>query len=336
MSNPLLDCALAYHSEGLCVIPVVERDKKPALTTWEEYHTRLSTEEEIRQWWTNGHTYNLGIVHGEVSGNYITLDLDHDTGLADEMYHAHPHLFKGRIEQSGSGEGYHVPLRLDQLPDFGMDQKQNRPRGNRTWKTKLGHCNIRARFCQTVVPPSIHPSGNQYRFLQDGPITQTPDLGQLIEWLNRLAPPPVHRQKESKPLRPAQGNDLLSEVKAVWDSALKVFDHFSMAAQQRTEPGGDLRLLGNGGLLLTEDLQQWFCFADEIGGDALEAWGYCRFGNSYDKGRQFRQVLLEMAQAGGVDIAKFYKQGDEGKTESNKTNSRYWAEQYSGYWSLAR
>lgn len=337
MSNPLLEAALQYHNEGLCVIPVGYRDKKPALATWEEYHTRLSTEQEIRRWWSSGHNYNLGIVHGEVSGNYITLDLDHDSGLVDEMYNAHPHLFKGRIEQSGSGEGYHVPLRLDQLPDFGTDQKQNRPRGNRTWKTKLGHLNIRARFCQTVCPPSTHPSGNPYRFLQNGLITQTANLNGLIDWLNQLAPPPIKELvTPKKPIQPAQGNDLLAAVKDAWPTVLSVFAHFGMAAEVKQEHDGELRLLGNGGLLLTSDCSQFYCFSDQFGGGVIEAWGFCRVGSAYDKHKHFRQMLLEMATAASIDVAKFYKRGDEAKTESAQTNTRYWAEQYSGYWSLAR
>lgn len=338
MSNPLLDCALAYHAEGLNVIPVVHRDKKPALPTWEEYHTRISTETEIRQWFGNGKPFNIGLVHCKLADgcHYIALDLDHDNGLCDEMYNVHPYLFKGRIEQSGSGKGYHVPLKLDELPDFGMDQKQNRPRGNRTWKTNLGHCNVRLAWCQTVAPPSIHPSGNPYRFVQSGEIVHLPNLQALISWLDQLAPPPPVHRADPRPILPATGNDLIAAVKGVWGSAMAVFEHFEMAIQQRTEPDGQIRLMGNGGLLLTQDLQQWFCFSDEIGGDMIEAWGYCRFGNSYDKARHFRQVLLEMAVAGGIDIAKFYKRGDEAKTESNKTHSSYWAQQYSGYWSLAR
>lgn len=335
MDSPMLQHALNYHAEGLNVIPVVERNKMPALATWEQYHTRLSTADEIKRWWGSGHNYNIGLVHGEVSGNYITLDIDHDSGLIDEVYNVHPYLFKGRIEQSGSGEGYHVPLRVKQLPDFGLDQKQNRPRGNRTWKTQIGILNIRARFCQTVAPPSIHPTGNPYRYLQEGPITEVENLAALISWLNELAPPPTPKPVESKSLCAAHGSDLVAEVKAYWN-VLKVFDNFTMAAQQRKEPNGEIRLLGNGGLLITEDLQQFYNFSDEFGGGVFEAWGFCRFGTSYDKARHFRQVLLEMAQAAGIDPAKFYRRGDEQKIVRPERDKRYWGEKYNGYWQLAR
>ena len=307
MRDQLLDAALQYHLEGLNVIPIRERDKMPAVEvlggTWEQYQNRISTEDEIKHWWTNGYnqTFNVGLVHCQLASGlfYAAIDIDHDRGIMTDLVNEHGYLFEGRIEQSGSGEGYHFPLLLDTLPDWGFDVKQNRPRGNKTWKTDRGMVNCRVLGCQTVAPPSIHPTGNPYTFIQSGNILQLSNLDSLIEWLDKLAPPPKPVRKQSKPYRPADSDDLLSEVKAAWD-CLKVFDYFSMASQPRKESNGDIRLLGNGGLLLTEDYQQWFNFSDDFGGGIFEAWGYCRVGSSYDNQKHFRQMLLEMAEAAGI------------------------------------
>lgn len=341
MASQMLPHALHYHNEGLCVIPVTPRDKKPALVTWEEYHNRMSTLDEINKWFGNGHQYNIGLVH---MNGFVTIDIDHDSGLMTQLVHDHDYLFEGRIEQSGSGEGYHIPLKLDTLPDFGLDQKQGRPRGNRTWKTKLGDLNIRARFCQTVAPPSIHPTGNLYRVIQTGDILRLANLDSLIHWLNKLAPPAIKElPNPQKPTalrvpvgdQPAHGNDLLAAVKEVWPTVLSVFANFGMAANIKQEHNGEFRLLGNGGLLLTEDFSQFYCFSDQFGGGTFEAWGFCRFGSSYDKHKHFRQVLLEMAEVAGIDPTQFCKPANEEKATTPQ-NTRYWAEQYSGYWSLAR
>ena len=273
----MLAAALQYHSEGLCVIPVREREKMPALASWEEYQTRCSTEQEIRTWFGNGNRYNVGIIHGPISNNYVTIDLDHDGGLYDALQGQFPQLFTGRLEQSGSLEGYHVPLRLDELPDFGKDHRKERPRNGRTWKTEKGIANIRAGSGnQTVVPPSIHPSGNRYRFIQEGPITHIHDLNDVIAWLNELAPPPAprpapgHRRDGAAPA----GDDLVSTVRAAWPSALDVFDHFGIAGRTQQERDGETRILGHGGLLVADaDTTTWYCFADEMGGGVFEAWG---------------------------------------------------------------
>lgn len=301
----MLHEALAYHAEGLTVIPIREREKIPAVEvmggTWEQYQSRMSTAEEITHWWSNGYhkTFNIGIVHGEVSNNYITLDIDHDTGLMTQLVHEHEYLLEGRIEQSGSGQGYHIPIRLESLPDFGLDHKGNRPRGNRTWKLDTGHLNIRCRYCQTVAPPSIHPTGNPYKFIQTGEILQLPNLDNLIEWLNKLTTP--------APISPGRvttytSDDLLTKVKDAWN-VFKVFQHFGKAGSPRTEPNGEIRLMGNGGLLITQDLQQFYIFSDDFGGDIFHAWGYCRVGSSYNNQQHFYPMLLEMAKAAGIKTA---------------------------------
>lgn len=339
MSTEILRSALHYHNEGLCVIPVVYQSKNPALPEWEEYQTRRSTRDEITGWFGNGHQFNIGITHGEVSGNFVTIDVDHDQGIFNDMMVYFAPLFKGRIEQSGSGEGYHIPLRVTNLPDFGQDTKRERQRGNRTWKTAKGNVNIRARFCQTVVPPSLHPSGRRYHFIQKGNLVEAPDLDNLITWLDEMLPKkPVRVINCNKPLRPAEGNNLIEVVKAAWKDVITVFQEFEMVREITVEPlTGDFRLLGNGGLLVTEDRQKFYCFSDEVGGGLFEAWGYCRFGSAYDKRRHFRQVLLEMAHAAGIDTGQFYRTGDEQRLMiTSGTNTQLWGKQYQGYWGRAR
>lgn len=337
MNETMLAAALQYHSESLCVIPVVCKNKMPALKTWEEYQQRMSTSVEIMEWFGNGSGYNVGIVHGEVSGNYISLDLDHDAGLWLELQAAHPALFAGRLEQSGSGQGYHIPLIVDQLPDLGHNAKDDRPRGNKTWKTDSGHLNIRAQYCQSVSPPSVHPSGGRYVFIQDGPITRIQSLDELIAWLNQLAPPPAPRRAPG----PNQYRDhdasgtLVEAVKSAWGT-MDVFANFNLATEAVAERNGETRLRGNGGLLIADDATTWYNFSDEYGGGVIEAWGWCRFGSAYDNKRHFRQVLLEMAQAAGIDTARYHKRGDERVTTGGDGDRRLWSKEHGQRWGRMR
>jgi hypothetical protein len=341
----MLQSALFYHTEGLNVIPVVWRDKMPALAKWEEYQTRHSTQSEIKAWFSRPH--NIGIIHCPLNdgrdGHYITLDIDHDAGVFDAMRGKFPALFGGRIEQSGSLEGYHVPLVIQELPDFGHNDRQGRARGNRTWKTQAGDANLRIAHCQTLVPPSVHPTGNRYRFIQKGAITQVDNLVDLIDWLNELAPPPPPRpvqvKRKAGGTSPVTSGTLVDAVKESWPDALAVFEQFGMANKRRQEQNGEIRLSGNGGLLIRSDEPAlWYCFADETGGDQIHAWGWCRYGSAYDPERQFRAVLVEMAQAAGLDVAQFYRRGDEQVTrgmtvEGDRT---YWSSKYQGRWGRMR
>ncbi|PJF20446.1 MAG: hypothetical protein CUN56_16135, partial [Phototrophicales bacterium] len=132
---------------------------------------------------------NIGIVHGEVSGNYITIDIDHDNGIFARLIDVFPPLGFGRIEQSGSGEGYHIPLRLITMPTW----------NNKTWKTSQGIVNIRARRCQTVAPPSIHPTGGVYKFIQIGDIEYIENVAAIEHWLDEISPRKRHTQQECAP-----------------------------------------------------------------------------------------------------------------------------------------
>lgn len=335
----MLRSALFYHGEGLCVIPVVERNKMPALATWDKYKEQRSTKAEMYAWFGNGHEYNIGIVHGEVSQNYVALDIDHDRGVLADIQEFFPQLCGGRIEQSGSGEGYHIPLKLGTLPNFGIFSKTGSPRGNRTWKTAKGDVNIRARACQTVVPPSLHPSGNRYRFIQKGEIAQAPDLIPLINWLDTQLPKEKKQKVKTstRALRSGNGDTLLEAVLDAWPTPLAVFKEIGLAGEIKEEPNGEIRLLGHGGLMVNLEKGCWHCFADEVGGGPIEAWGWQRFGSCYDSKLHFRQVLLEMAKASGVDLARFYCRGDEEKINTpQEINQDHWAKRFDGYWSKMR
>lgn len=320
MVSPMLQPALDYHSEGLNVIPIVYREKKPALPKWEEYHNRISTEQEIYSWFGNGHQYNVGLVHCRLASglHYAAIDIDHDSGICDRTFDKFSSLFMGRIEQSGSGEGYHIPLLITNPPLF----------GNKTWKTSQGNVNLRISGCQTVAPPSIHPTGNPYRYLQNGRIITTPDLDDLIAWLNEIAPPDVSPHcslQGPKEIRQTDKDDLIEAVKDAWPTCLSVFNHFGMAGKvEQIQGGKTLYLRGYGGLKLSSDGERWFIFCDNFGGGLFEAWGYCRFGTVYDKHTHFRQVLIEMATEVGIDVTKFYRRGDEKKVEPVKSPKIWW------------
>lgn len=307
LRTEFLQAALQYHAEGLTVIPIRENQKVPAVEamggTWEQYQNRISTEQEITHWWQNGYdqTFNIGLVHGKLDNGftYATLDIDHDNGLMTQLVNDHDYLFNGRIEQSGSGQGFHFPLLLETVPDWGYDQKQNRLRGNKTWKTSLGVLNCRIFGCQTVAPPSIHPNGQPYKFIQTGEILKLNNLDSLIEWLNKLTATNIILPKR---VITSTQDDLVAQVEGYWD-CMKVFEHFGKASSPRTEVNGEIRLLGNGGLLVTSDLRHFYIFSDDFGGSIFEAWGYCRVGSSYDKHVHFYPILLEMAKAAGIKLA---------------------------------
>jgi len=73
-TTTLLDTARSYLSAGLCVLPAIGLEKRPAVAQWKQFQTHRPTEEELRGWF-GPHTA-LCMVMGRVSQNAELLDFD--------------------------------------------------------------------------------------------------------------------------------------------------------------------------------------------------------------------------------------------------------------------
>lgn len=80
--------AMEYLHQGLCVLPVRNinyadgndpNNKRPALSNWKEYQSRLPTETEIFDWFVEQKYTRMGFVCGEVS-NLTVVDIDNKNG----------------------------------------------------------------------------------------------------------------------------------------------------------------------------------------------------------------------------------------------------------------
>jgi hypothetical protein len=150
MQNHLLPAALNYASSGFSVIPV-QQNKKPCIA-WQEYQTRRSTADEIREWWGEWPSAMIGIVTGEISG---VLVIDCDTQ-----------------------EGYHEVEKL--LPDALILPIARTPRGGwHLWfiypvgsKITVGTgivpgVDFRGEGGYIIAPPSVNAKGKGYTW-QEG------------------------------------------------------------------------------------------------------------------------------------------------------------------------
>lgn len=109
----MIDTALDYLRSGLCVLPAILAEKRPALAGWKQYQRRLPTEQQVRTWFTDASA--LCVLAGEVSGHLEMIDFDLEGELFDrwrELVSTEAPGLVGRvvIERSQSG-GRHVVYR---------------------------------------------------------------------------------------------------------------------------------------------------------------------------------------------------------------------------------
>jgi len=108
-----LDTALAHLRAGLCVLPAIVAEKRPALSAWKQYQKQLPTERQVSQWFTDAQ--GMCLLTGAVSGNLELVDFDFEA----ELYPAWAELVDAEapglldrlvVERSQSG-GRHVIYR---------------------------------------------------------------------------------------------------------------------------------------------------------------------------------------------------------------------------------
>ncbi len=134
--------ARSLISRGAAVIPVPAGEKSPGRRGWE--NLRISPD-EVDSYWTNGQ--NIGLLTGEPSGWLVDIDLDSEEVVKLAGRFLPPTLTGGRKERPHSHWWYRCK---------GIESRDFED----TDRSKL--MELRSTGRQTIVAPSVHPSGDEY------------------------------------------------------------------------------------------------------------------------------------------------------------------------------
>lgn len=179
-----------YSKLALSFFPVPEKSKQ-SIVEWKQYQSRKPTGFELNYWRTLANS-NLAIVCGAVSGNLVVLDCDTEDVFFDLDRVIASKIGKGSVldftRVSRTGKGYHIWLRT----------------GTPVKCCKFPMLDIKGEGGYIIAPPSIHPSGTEYKFLNQQPIrvieslydigvdinqktnTELPPTGNQPGWVSRL------------------------------------------------------------------------------------------------------------------------------------------------------
>lgn len=156
------DAAAAYLRMGWSVIPL-----KPASAQnpkqhkfpdgpWAEFHNRIMSPEEVTEKFKDEN--GVGIVTGRISGLVV---VDVDPARGGDYRQILDRFPTGRVAQTGGG-GYHLFYRYPKSGTVG------------NFVDVLPGIDIRGDGGQVVAAPTRAPSGQTYRWLHEGPITEFP------------------------------------------------------------------------------------------------------------------------------------------------------------------
>lgn len=189
------DYALQYAGMGWAVFPLIPRDKKPA--TQDGFKSATTDKQQIDKWWNENPNYNIGIATGERSKGLIVIDLDEDTekgkhGIAefDKWQQEHGRIPDTAIVKTGRGGRHYYFYNHD-----GLKNKAD----------ILNGIDVRANGGYIIAPPSGHPNGNRYSWIQSPdyhPIA--PLTAQLIDFVK--AEKKKDTSKADRPEKVTQGS----------------------------------------------------------------------------------------------------------------------------------
>jgi len=159
-----------YKSLGFNMLPLKFKEKKPRMK-WEKelkLQERKATDKELEKWFKNK-LVNVAVVCGKVSNNLTVIDFD-SVSLFHRFFEKAEELLKSTMAVRTS-RGVHVyfqtptPVKTTKIHD---DEERE-------------VITIKGEGSYVVAPPSIHPSGKQYKFLcKKPPMYVEEDLRQRI------------------------------------------------------------------------------------------------------------------------------------------------------------
>jgi len=133
-----LESALQWRALGIACIPILAGSKRPALESWHQYQNELPTEAKLRAWFSTG--YNIAVITGH--RNLVVVDVDDPT-----LCNAWETLAEMDTYHVQTARGWHYYLYIE-------DEVK-------CWKGE--GVDVKAAGGYVLAPPSIHPSGHQYR-----------------------------------------------------------------------------------------------------------------------------------------------------------------------------
>src|SRR5215212_9629451 len=144
--------AARYIERGWSPVPIPARQKGPRISDWQRLRIAL---EDVPRYFNNGQ--NVGIITGKASGWLVTADLDCPEAVALAGRFLVPTLTGGR-ESVPDGHWWYISPGLEHREFEGIPKSASEG-------TIL---ELRSTDHQTVVEPSLHPSGERYRWSRNG------------------------------------------------------------------------------------------------------------------------------------------------------------------------
>lgn len=193
---------------GWACIPCLPKSKQAAIA-WKPYQDRLPDEQELHDFFTGREDRNLAIVTGEVSNRLLVIDFDSFDLYRDWVTRIYRHFTLSVV----TGKGIHAYFHLEDeaAPINGKFQIKGQNAGD-----------IRYNGGYVLAPPSVHPSGAMYKWI-DAPFLMVKFEELKLERpakASAVLPPRQPGRPAAPTAAPENGKGTILDPKAYADAAL--------------------------------------------------------------------------------------------------------------------
>ena len=140
----MLNTSLYWYSQGISVIPLIYRSKKP-IVKWKRYQSELPTIDNLIQWFT-GPKHNLALI---TTDNLVVLDFDNPVEFGYWFCYQsdnNPDIIDTYMVQSARGLHLYYWIEDDFEPVKSVESYEIKSHGR-----------------MINIPPSVHPTGIPYK-----------------------------------------------------------------------------------------------------------------------------------------------------------------------------
>ena len=129
--DTLHSAAAGYLAAGLCALPAIRAEKRPAVGQWKRYRKRLPTEAELSAWFANGPDA-VCIICGAISGHAEMIDFDAGGELFDAWARRIPADLLARLVVETTQRGGRHVFYCCEAPVCGNMKLAQRREGDKT------------------------------------------------------------------------------------------------------------------------------------------------------------------------------------------------------------
>jgi len=170
------DWVMFYYKHGINILPAKKGKKYPYLKSYSEYKKKFVDEKQIKTWLMEGRFQNIFALLGQISNNITEIDIDvPDTKLEDIFTDIEVVKHKLWIAESSMGKKK-IYCRCKAIGPYDdqvvSGEEYRQPNG----KKSKPHVEYGGNNKGTILPPSTHYSGVQYKWLNTDGNDNLPEL----------------------------------------------------------------------------------------------------------------------------------------------------------------